>query len=137
MISDFESSPPTNPKKLSGPRRGLFVIDKVSAELIVGSVTTIVFRFTPPMFRFGKGEQRLLRAALEGFTDLELVEELQIKKEAIKKRWASIYEQVQQTMPNLLPQSDCDTNSKRGRQKRHHLLAYLRNHPEELRPFLH
>jgi hypothetical protein len=136
MIGNFESSSASNSVNGWAPRRGLFVIDKVSAKSTVGSVAAIVFHFTPPIFRFRRGEQQLLVAALGGLTDPELAEELEVKIEALKKRWASIYARVAEIMPNLLPQSDNDPDQKRGPQKRHHLLAYLRHHPEELRPFV-
>ena len=55
---------------------------------------------------------------------------------AIKKMWISIYRRVEDCLPELIPdplRSDIPATG-RGREKRRHLLAYLREHPEELRP---
>jgi hypothetical protein len=116
----------------------LFAINKMSAGSVVGSVATFIFHYTPPIIRFRKCHQQLLSAALEGLTDQELAPHLNLKIQTVKKRWASVYARVAEVLPDLLPESDnhcgCQT---RGPQKRHHLLAYLRNHLEELRPFIH
>ena len=55
---------------------------------------------------------------------------------AVKKTWRSVYDRVAARLPELIPsnsQPDGDV-SKRGRDKKQHLIAYLREHPEELRP---
>ena len=55
----------------------------------------------------------------------------------MKKRWAAVFERVATARPDLLPELEYDSDRQtRGRQKRHHLLAYVRQHPEELRPVL-
>lgn len=51
----------------------------------------------------------------------------------MKKSWNTIYEQVAAVQPDLLPAAE---QGKRGQRKRHHLLGYLREHREELRPVL-
>ena len=79
-------------------------------------------------------DQELLLAALEGLTDAELADVLGLKLPALKKRWASLFDRVGRVRPDLVPQSDHETAHTRGPQKRHRLLAYLREHPEELRP---
>jgi DNA-binding NarL/FixJ family response regulator len=117
--------------------RALFAINKTSAESVVGSVATFVFHYTPPVIRFRECQQQLLSAALKGLTDQELAPYLNLKIQTVKKRWASIYAQVAEVFPDLLPESNNHVDHQtRGRQKRHHLLAYLRNHLEELRPFI-
>jgi len=78
--------------------------------------------------------QELLRHALRGDTDDELARALGITTAAVKKRWIKIFEDVERRVPsfgNLSPSHD----SVRGPQRRHRLLAYVREHPEELRPF--
>jgi hypothetical protein len=80
-------------------------------------------------------DQELLLAALEGLTDEELCAKLSLSLTAIKKRWISIFERTIHTHPDLFPAVDRQNNGqKRSRQKRHHVLAYMRAHPEELRP---
>jgi hypothetical protein len=50
--------------------------------------------------------------------------------------WVSIYQRVEDCLPELIGdplRSDLPASG-RGREKRRRLLAYLREHPEELRP---
>jgi hypothetical protein len=95
-----------------------------------------LFDYHPPLLGFNRSEQRVLASALTGATDEHLSQALTTSVPAIKKTWASIYRRVADHMPELVPdafQSDAGGAS-RGREKRRELLAYLREHPEELRP---
>lgn len=137
FVSNFEEYYEANPDPPWKKGRRLAVIDKVSAFSIVGSAAGMVFQYSPPVLRFCNGDQELLIAAIGGMTDQELAHELGLKLNTVKKRWASIFARVEDVMPSLLPSAaDGADRLTRGPQKRHHLLAYLRQHPEELRPFL-
>ena len=101
-----------------------------------GSWISSLFRYQPPRFGFTSREQRLLLAALVGGTDEELSALLNTSLSAVKKTWRSVYDRVAARSPELIPSNshpDGDV-SKRGRDKKQHLIAYLREHPEELRP---
>jgi hypothetical protein len=101
-----------------------------------GSWISSLFRYEPPRFGFTRSEQRLLLSALLGGTDEELSCLLNTSLSAVKKTWRSVYDRVAARSPELIPsnsQPDGDV-SKRGRDKKRHLIAYLREHPEELRP---
>jgi hypothetical protein len=55
---------------------------------------------------------------------------------AVKKMWVSIYCRVEDCLPELIGdplQADVPPSG-RGREKRRRVMAYLREHPEELRP---
>ncbi len=53
----------------------------------------------------------------------------------VKKRWEHIYRRVASVDSELLPEEPSPPSSgRRGPEKRRHLLAYLRSHPEELQP---
>ena len=94
-----------------------------------------VFVYQPPRCVFSGSEQRLLLSALDGGTDDELADNLQISVSAVKKMWRSIYQRVEACLPELLPNSSNDLEpSWRGKEKKQRLLVYLRDHPEELRP---
>jgi hypothetical protein len=95
-----------------------------------------LFLYAPPQFCFSRSEQRLLTSALEGGTDHELGNELGISEFAVKKTWRLIYDRVDACKPDLIPiNSHKDVLIQdRGKQKKQRLLAYLRKHPEELRP---
>jgi len=112
----------------------LFAAFPDSARNSPFSVAARMYRFQPPMLRFSPAEQSLLTAALDGKTDAELSRELGISIEAVKKRWLSVFGRVEVFRPELLAAPDVDRTS-RGPQKRHRVLAYVRTHPEELRPY--
>ena len=100
-----------------------------------GSRVSSLFVFTPPRFRFSFAEQAVLRRSLAGETDEEMASYLSISPWTVKKRWQSIYERVAQTDIGLLPSGTREIQvESRGAERRRHLLAYLRKHPEELRP---
>jgi hypothetical protein len=102
----------------------------------VGSWLGSLFAYTPPQFCFNRSEQRLLTAALGGGTDEELSDELGISLFAVKKTWRVIYDRVAVCQPALIPSNSQEDvlSQDRGKQKKQRLLAYLRKHPEELRP---
>jgi hypothetical protein len=97
------------------------------------SVAASIYRYQHPVLRLRPAEQQLLAAALSGKTDAELSEELGLTIEATKKRWISIFDRVVQYKPEIL--SPAEEGEGRGPQKRHRIVAYVRNHPEEFRPY--
>lgn len=51
--------------------------------------------------------------------------------------WLSIYDRVTKLTPELIAEAPkAGSGSKRGKEKKRRLLAYLQEHPEELRPIL-
>lgn len=112
----------------------LAVVTRESALAAPYSVARTMYRYQPPVLRLRPAEQKLLVAALSGKTDAELSSELGLSIEAIKKRWISIFERVEEFNPGILSPTDADSSG-RGPQKRHRVVAYVRTHPEELRPF--
>lgn len=95
-----------------------------------------LFDYHPPRCGFRPSEQRMLRLALGGGTDDELSTELGVSIPTVKKMWLSIYRRVDQNLPELIqnhPQPEVEL-TQRGKEKKRHLLNYLRKHPEELRP---
>jgi hypothetical protein len=103
----------------------------------VGTWIGTLFVYQPPQCGFRPSEQRLLLAALRGRTDEELADELGLSISAVKKMWLSIYERVSTHLPCLLPSRASKQKwSERGKEKKQRMIAYLREHPEELRPAL-
>jgi hypothetical protein len=102
----------------------------------LGSWVGTLFLYTPARLGLSPSEQRLLQSAFSGGTDDELSDMLGISLFAVKKSWRSIYERVAECLPELVPdRSEIDGQApSRGKQKKQRLLAYLREHPEELRP---
>ena len=118
----------------SEPRNGGMSLDLALSHNAswVGSL----FLCVSPQFCFSRSEQRLLSAALRGGTDEELGNELCISLSAVKKAWRVIYNRVAACQPGLVPANSQskEWTQDRGKQKKQRLLAYLREHPEELRP---
>jgi hypothetical protein len=125
------------PVPKSAQRPWLVGLTKEEAFAHPGSYFASFFVYTPPRFHFNRSEQVLLRRAMMGKTCEELAESLLISPRTVKKRWHAIYEEVADTDSELLPPSIADglRATSRGAERRRHLLSYLRQHPEELRPF--
>jgi DNA-binding CsgD family transcriptional regulator len=116
-------------------RPWLVGLSKEEALADYGSRASGLFVFTPPRFNFNRSERAILSHSLAGETDEEMAANLSISHWTVKKRWQAIYERVAQLDKGLLPSANhgLETES-RGAERRRHLLAYLRQHLEELRP---
>lgn len=103
-----------------------------------GTWVGALFDYHPPRLAFSPGEQRLLQCSLEtaAGTDEELAEALGLSLPSVKKRWSSIYRRVVDRQFGIVRESaGAETRTaERGKEKRRRLLAYLREHMEELRP---
>ena len=113
--------------------RVLYLMTRDSAEAARGSLGNVLFDFREPVLRLRASDQQLLLAAIRGATDTELAKQLGVTLAAVKGRWRSTLNTIAAVMPDLV-RDDKDSES-RGSQKRHRVLAYLRTHPEELRPY--
>jgi hypothetical protein len=111
------------------------LLTRADAFAVSHSIAINMFRYQPPKLRLREGEQQLLIAALNGDTDAELSKTLRVSLAAIKKRWLTVFQRVADATPQILPSPESADERTRGRQKRHHVLAYVRAHPEELRPY--
>jgi hypothetical protein len=102
----------------------------------LGSWVGTLFDYQPPLFGFSRSEQRLLQAALaaESGTDQELTRTLRVSLPTIKKMWQSVYRRVTDRRPETIRDSARAGSTERGKEKKRRLLAYLREHAEELRP---
>jgi hypothetical protein len=99
------------------------------------SWTTTLFQYSPPRMYPKPAEQKLLSAAIGGLKDEELSCELGVSLSFIKKTWSSIYNRAAEKLPELsLEIAAAGTISQRGKEKKQRVLAYIREHPEELRP---
>lgn len=122
--------------------RALFIMNRETSVSLYGSVAAPVFHYSEPILKLRPADRELLLAALDNSTDQELAYQLNLSLAAVKKRWVAIFERVADTHPSLLEplelkqrSSRTGAASARGPQKRHLLLAYLRAHMEELRPW--
>ncbi len=131
--AEFFSGSVTSPPPASRP----FLVGATRDEAQDGSTIAPMFFYTPPRFFFKPWEQELLCLAMLGRSDAEAVAALHVSRSTVQKRWHTIYERTA-AAPDLFPPDAVAGQSPqtRGAEKRRHLLAYLRHHPEELRPVL-
>jgi hypothetical protein len=133
-----------------GPRTGLVAIDEADAYEHEHSLFGMLFNYTLPRLRLSPAEQSLLAVAIHGLTDREIVERLGLSMEAVRSRWRTVLRKAAGKLHGQLPQGGAVSGDdpdevpgegahgepgRRGPQQRHHLLDYLREHREELRPF--
>ncbi len=117
-------------------RRALLMVTKEAAFSVSGSVAGLVFSYQKPALGLRCAEKQLLAEALRGGTDNEMAARMNLSLASVKKRWASVFDKVAEVRPDLLPNDDWrESSDSRGPQKRHRILAYVRTHPEEVRPY--
>jgi hypothetical protein len=99
-------------------------------------ISELFHNYHEPRIRFNRSQQRLLTAAMNGDTDVQLAEELGISLATLKTTWRVIYDRVNERAPEILPADSSreEWGTERGKTKKYRLLFYLRSHPEELRP---
>lgn len=112
--------------------RVLYSMTRESAKALPGSLGNVLFTFREPVLRLRDSDQQMLLAALRGATDQELARELGVTFAAVKARWRSTFARIAEAMPDLVSGT---VEEHRGSQKRHRVVAYVRSHPEELRPY--
>jgi len=114
----------------------LIVLTEKEAFATSGSVAALLFQYQEPVLHLRDTEKQLLAEAMNGETDNELAARMNLSLPSIKKRWASLFDRIADTRPDLLPDAkQRGLHESRGPQKKHRILAYVRSHPEELRPF--
>lgn len=121
----------------SSRRPCLVGLTKEEALAHPGSNIASLFIYTAPRFQFSRSQRALLRHAIMGETHEKLARSLSLSPWTVKKRWRAIYERVMDVDNELLPPSIAYGThvSSRGEERRRHLLNYLRQHLEELRPY--
>jgi hypothetical protein len=124
-------------KLKSSQRPWLVGLTKKEALAHPGSNIAGLFIYTPPRFHFNRSQRVLLQHALMGETCQNLATSLSVSPWTVKKRWHAIYDRVADVDRELLPSSIAYSvdASCRGAERRRHLLNYLRQHLEELRPY--
>jgi hypothetical protein len=113
--------------------RVIHLMTSESVKAAPASLGNILFSYREPLLGLRCSDQELLQAALVGATDVEIARHLGVTLGAVKARWRSTFVRIAEVMPDLV--ADAGGREGRGAQKRHRVLAYVRNHPEELRPY--
>jgi DNA-binding CsgD family transcriptional regulator len=125
------------PKPKSSRQPCLAGLSKEEALAHPGTNIASLFVYTPPRFQFSRSQQVLLQHALMGETCEKLAASLCISPWTVKKCWHAIYDRVTDVDGELLPPLIAYGAHalSRGMERRRHLLNYLRQHMEELRPY--
>ena len=131
LISDYhrvygDDDSPTRP----------YMIGVTRSQVREGSYLWPLFLYNKPRFGFTSAEQEVLKRALIDQTDAEIADALCVSLSSIHKRWQSIFDRAGATDVKWLPIREPSQSERIGRgvEKRRHLLSYMRDHPEELRP---
>jgi hypothetical protein len=114
----------------------LLSIQRDEALANPGARFAAVFAEHPQRLGLRAIHRELLASALEGRSDEEIALQLCISISTVKKRWVAVYDHVDRVLPGLLPNTDTLMTGTRGTERRRHLLAYLREHPEEFVPLV-
>lgn len=101
-----------------------------------GTTVRNCFEHHPPMFRFSAAQRRLLWFALFDDSDEALMPLLGVSVHGLKKLWRGIYERIGDRAPEFFGEGVGNEDGKRGPEKRRQVLAYVRQRPEELRPWV-
>ncbi len=117
-------------------RPALISVTREDAEANPGCRYGAAFTFHPQRLALRTPYRQVIEAALDGLFDEEFADLHAISISAVKKRWTAIYDHVDLVLPGLLPPSDPFAGKARGAERRRHLLAYVREHPEELVPLV-
>jgi hypothetical protein len=137
LRSDYSDYYQSTGGPIPNPRPYLYGVTAEEALKNASSLAAPVFLYTPPRFYFSHGAQDMLARALDGETDSALANSLHVSLAAVKMRWRQIYDRVEEIAPELIPEpAGRLSEASRGKEKRRYIIEYVRNHPEELRPFL-
>jgi hypothetical protein len=115
--------------------RVLWRLTREGASTAIASFSNLLFQYREPVLGLRPVEQQLLAAALSKALDRELASKLGVTVATVKKRWRSIFETIEDVRPEILRAASREREGARGPQKRHLVLSYVREHPEEIRPF--
>lgn len=109
----------------------LMSVDKHTARLAKDFHVLRMFVADPPKLALTDVHRETLYWALQDRTNEEICEELDLNNDALVARWRSIYLKCSR----ILPGDPVQSFRKRGDEKRRKVIRYVREHPEELRPY--
>jgi DNA-binding NarL/FixJ family response regulator len=99
-----------------------------------GTAVGLLFAHEPPRCGYTRAEQEVLLRAADGLTDAKIALDLGISAAAVSMRWRSIYARFAEGAPSALRFEETSSGA-RGQEKRRLVIAFVSEHPEELRPY--
>lgn len=130
-VADHARALGPHPGPASMERPILFLVTRADARRATGSRIADLFIDAKPQLGLRRPHVELANEALDGLTDEEISDALCLSLSAVKKRWQALYDHLDSVAPGLLGSSE-PFRPVRGTERRRRLLAYLREHPEEL-----
>jgi len=134
LHSTFEQFHKRYPMNRWNRDRALFVMTREDAMSASAVIAGILFERRTPQLMLHPTDQQLIQVAQGGGTDAEIALALGVSVSAVKKRWLALFDRLSRIKPGLVPDESMESLTARGPQKKHKILAYLRDRPEELRP---
>lgn len=95
-----------------------------------------LFEWERPRFRLSPGQKAVIELALRHLSDAEIAVRLGLTIKAVQTRWWHAYEKIGKIEPELAG-SHAHRAVGRGPESRRRVLAYIHDHPEEVRPYDH
>jgi hypothetical protein len=159
MVSAYRIHEYPQPRPASSPV-GVVILDRDAAlqyeEL---QFAQLFIHYREPRLRLTPAEQDLLKVALTGHPNPSQADELGVGMEAVRSRWRNVLHKATGLLSRIMPSASgrhvsgnsasaakeglpkgqnprsASAAAARGPQRRQYLLNYVREHPEELRPF--
>ncbi|MGD0641206.1 MAG: hypothetical protein ABSC22_10705 [Roseiarcus sp.] len=103
-----------------------------------GSAISLLFLSARPQLGFTRIQQQVLQCAVDDLCDVEIANHLNISSHAVNMRWRTIYERIQQRpelAASLFGPGESRDGDGHASQKRRRVTAFVRERPEELRPY--
>ena len=140
LSSGFDVRPVVDAEQLQGlapeARPALYALTREDARRrLPGAPARNSFEHQPPRFRFNASQRRLLWNALFEDRDDALLPLLGVSTHGLKKLWRGIYERIEDVSPDFFGDTASEDDGKRGPEKRRQVMGYVRQRPEELRPW--
>ena len=136
VLRSFPTHAPVDPCRRNGPPTHVYGLNRDGRPEDLGPHWWMFFNPPEPRLGLTEPEKETLERALENETDDDMARSLGISIWTVKKRWQNVYSKVEQVAPALLSAvgNADETGGASGFERRRHLLAYVRQHLEEIRP---
>jgi DNA-binding CsgD family transcriptional regulator len=121
---------------LSAPRSLVGLTAAEAAAQLPGTTASLLFEFREPRLALTASERRLLAHAASGMTDSEITRALALSPNTLKATWRQIYGRIEDRAPFVLRHEGATgPTNRRGIEKRRHVVNYIADNPQELRPY--
>lgn len=132
-LADHDALQALDPQR----RPALYALTREEArQQLPGPPARNCFEHQPPRFLFNASQRRLLWQAIFDDSDELLMATLEVSTHGLKKLWRGVYDRIEDVEPEFFGEAVAEDDGKRGPEKRRQVLAYLRQRPEELRPWV-